>query len=230
MKTIPAAITGFLISSLSIVVSGKCLDFVDFRTYKTHTCYRGAFTCLGKVDENCHIGENQLLLDVLDEGNIVGFKFENEGPQNSMIETIWIEDDFNLLKGHYPPAPISNHGGTKFRTISNETNFNAANAHGVNFEQHFVISEVDQNTKLRSRLSKDKVDGVWNSGHTNKHNYVSMNFETECSASEIRTAIEYGMIRIGIQASQFDKKPLHKGYVSCWERLKVIYDEELKSE
>jgi len=229
MKTITAT-TGFLLSSLISTVSGKCLDFVNFNAYKTHTCYRGAFTCLGNVDENCHIGENQLLLDVLEEGDVVGLKFENEGPQNSMIESIWIEDDFNLLKGYYPPTPVTNHGGARFKTISNETTFNAAHAHGVNFDQHFVISELDQGNKLRSRLANDKTDGVWNSGHSNKHDYVSMNFETECSAEDIKDAIEYGMLRIGIQSSHFDQKPKHKAFVSCWERLRVIYDTELATE
>jgi len=231
MKFTTAAATLVFLGQLSSEVLGNCLDFVNLKAYRTHTCFRGAFTCMGNVDENCHIGENQFLIDVFGEGSqseqVVGIKFENEGPQNSMIETIFIEDDFNLLQNYYPPTPLNNHGGSKFKVVSNSTLFNAASAHGIEFDQHFVISEVDTGNKLRSRLQSDKSDGIWNSGHSAKHDSVTINFNTECSAGEIETAIEYGLLRIGIQASHFDKKPKHKSYVSCWERLRVIYDEDL---
>lgn len=225
--------TALLASSLSAGASAGCLDFVDLVTLDTHTCFRGAFTCLGNVDENCHTGENQFMLDVVDNGRDprsglqqVRLKLENEGMQTSMIESIWVEDDYNLLNGYFEPNPVSNEGLAKFKVSDEENSFNAASAHGVDFYSHFVISETDLGNKLRRHVDEAESDGVWNSGKTHRSESVSMNFETQCTSQEISEAIEYGIIRVGIQASHFEHKPKNKAFVSCFERLNILYTEE----
>lgn len=222
-----------LASSLSTEASAGCLDFVNLATLDTQSCFRGAFTCLGNVDENCHTGENQFGLDIIQKGvdfqnglRQVSFKVENEGLETSMIESVFIEDDFNLLRNMFGPNPLTNEGKAGFKVAGEDSEFIAAEAHGVDFLTHFAVTETENlGNRLRRRVQESESDGVWNSGRSNKHDSVSLNFETECTALEISTAVEYGLIRVGIQGSHFEHKPKNKAFVSCFERLNILYPE-----
>lgn len=212
------------------------MDFVDVSNIPT--CYRGTFLCLGAEDDNCHLGENQLVMHVLDMGRDrrtrqpqIGLKMENEGMAKSTIETIWVEDEYNLFSGLSPFSPLINSADVRYHLIDNATVFTDALAHHVPFDQHFVASCVPEQKDmsiLRSMHRQAKtVDCVKNSGAENKHNFVTMAFETTCSVEDVEMALKLGLIRVGVQLSGFAKKPVRKGFITCQDMLEVLpFDEE----
>jgi len=237
-----AIVAGITIGSQLQTTSAGCLDFVDLQAFDTPTCFRGALTCIGSVDENCHIGENQFIVDVDEAKNVrdpqtgqyrIGIKFSNEGYQNSMIEGIWVEDEYSLLSGYFDPSPLTNAGNANFKVLdtgNSNAGFTEAHSHGIDFMSHFVVSEADMSKKLRRNVQEKDTRGVWQTSKTGQRSdYVQINFESECSPDEIETALEYGLIRVGVKGSHFDHKPKHKSFISCWEGLDVVYDEEAEA-
>lgn len=224
-----------MLAGLSLAAAG-CLDFVDLSNIPT--CYKGTFLCLGTEDDNCHLGENQLVMHVTDLGRDrrtrqaqVGLKLENEGMAASTLETIWVEDEYNLFSTQSAFAPLINSAGVRYHVIDNATVFSDALAHHVPFDQHFVASCVPEQKDLfllRSmRRQAQPVDCVSNSGADNKHSSVTLAFETICSVEDVERALNLGLIRVGVQVGGLAKKPVRKGYITCQDMLEVLpYDED----
>jgi len=224
-----------VLAGLSLAAAG-CLDFVDLSNIPT--CYKGTFLCLGMEDDNCHLGENQLVMHVTDLGRDrrtrqaqVGLKLENEGMAASTLETIWVEDEYNLFSSQSAFAPLINSAGVRYHVIDNATVFSDALAHHVPFDQHFVASCVPEQKDLfllRSmRRQAQPVDCVSNSGADNKHSSVTLAFETICSVEDVERALNLGLIRVGVQVGGLAKKPVRKGYITCQDMLEVLpYDED----
>ncbi len=224
-----------VLAGLGVAAAG-CLDFVDMTSIPK--CYKGTFLCLGTEDDNCHLGENQLVMHVTDMGRDrrtrqpqVGIKLENEGMAASTIETLWVEDEYNLFRGLSPFSPIINSAGVRYHVIENSTVFSDALAHHVPFDQHFVASCVPEQKDLSLlrgiRRQAQPVDCVQNSGADNKHNAVTLSFETQCTVEEVELALSFGLLRVGVQMGGYAKKPVRKAFITCQDMLEVLpYDED----
>lgn len=79
----------------------------------------------------------------------VGLKLENEGMADSVIESVWVEDEYNLFRGFSPFAPVVHSPGVRYHVAPNTTVFADALAHHVPFDQHFVASCVPDATDVR---------------------------------------------------------------------------------
>ena len=66
----------------------------------------------------------------------------------SAIETIWVEDEYNLFTAMSPFSPIINAHGAHYHVAPNTTVFADALAHHVPFDQHFVASCVPEATDV----------------------------------------------------------------------------------
>lgn len=207
-------------------MSANCFDFVDI----THLprCYSGTFLCIGETDANCKHGENQLQLHLKSQGQDprrqllqAALKFENEGSTGSRIETIWIEDEYKLLKNFFTVSPIVGSPGIKYRMLSNNTVFADALAHKVPFDQHFVATCLDDAKRMRRQENADTPTCVHNSETQKKHDSVSLVFDTECSIEELEEAVSYGLLRIGVSMGGFPDRPRKKSFVSCQDVIDV---------
>lgn len=68
---------------------------------------------------------------------------------DSMIESVWVEDEYNLFQGLSPFAPVVSSPGVRYHVAPNTTVFADALAHHVPFDQHFVASCVPEHTDVR---------------------------------------------------------------------------------
>jgi hypothetical protein len=251
----------------------SCLRFVE--TKRLPECYHGAFTCLGEVNENCHIAEHQLHMTIstgLDDSNhhhykdnVVKIKFENEGLFDSAIETIWIEDEYNLLDGFIRRNSIQTskniNNQIEYKHLSNDTFFDDAYANFIPFDQHFVVGchsagqgnlrrhtldneggcvknvftpppiknykEIDIKDREKFEFENDKSAYILKKEYQEERQYVTLNFETECSVKDIRKAVRLGLIRIGTKMGGFATRPNHKSLLSCPDVIHIEeYDED----
>lgn len=233
-----AAASGLLcaIAGLACVsyAAAGCLSFVD--TSQLPKCYKqGTFLCLGEYDKACQLGENQLVMSVVDQGRDrrrneqqVGIKFENEGAAESAIETVWVEDEYMLLKGLSHMQPLITSPGMRYKLLPNSTVFADALAHHVPFDQHFVASCADprkQGTGIIRGLRRQSVDEspcVSNSGAVNRHDSLTMVFDTKCTVEEVEQAMALGLIRVGVQVGGFTTKgPKRKSFATCHDIIEV---------
>jgi hypothetical protein len=160
---------------LPLVSADGCLDFIEIS--RLPECYHGAFTCLGDVNTNCHIAEHQLHMTLksgIDEtnvnhnqnNNIVKFTFENDGLYTSAIESIYIEDEYNLLRGWTKRQSIqtSDSDTIQYSQLDIESNyFDDAYANFIPFDQHFAVGcQSQQKTNLRRHAIQDEKGCVKN--------------------------------------------------------------------
>lgn len=71
---------------------------------------------------------------------------------DSVIESVWVEDEYNLFQGLSPFSPVINSPGVRYHVAPNTSVFADALAHHVPFDQHFVASCVPDLHDVRTCL------------------------------------------------------------------------------